>query len=59
MQDNLDFLDVITVLSFVLQLNNRNVQADIDRAVDDIHQHLKEQDEKLNILLERQAHDEL
>ena len=59
MQNDLDFLDIITVLSFVLQLNNRNVQADIDRAVDDIHQHLKEQDEKLNILLERQAHNEL
>lgn len=59
MQDNLDFLDVITVLSFILQLNNRNVQADIDRAVDDIHKHLQTQDEKLDILLERQAHDEL
>lgn len=59
MQDNLDFLDVITVLSFILQLNNRNVQADIDRAVDDIHKHLQTQDDKLDMLLERQVHNEL
>lgn len=55
MRDNFEFLDVITVLSFILQLNNNGMQNEIDKAVDDIHRHLKEQDDKINQILERQV----
>lgn len=55
MRDNFEFLDVITVLSFILQLNNNGMQSEIDKAVDDIHRHLKEQDDKVNQILERQV----
>jgi hypothetical protein len=55
MRDNFEFLDVITVLSFILQLNNNGMQSEIDKAVDDIHRHLKEQDDKINQILERQV----
>lgn len=55
MRDNFEFLDVITVLSFILQLNNNGMQSEIDKAVDDIHRHLKEQDDKIDQILERQV----
>lgn len=55
MRDNFEFLDVITVLSFILQLNNNGMQSEIDKAVDDIHRHLKEQDDKINQILEKQV----
>lgn len=59
MRDNLEFLDIITILSFALQLNNRDMQGEIDKAVDDIHEHLKEQDKKLDMLLEGRCKDDL
>ena len=59
MNDNLEALDLLTVLSFVLQLQNqgriidiRDIQRDNDRAVKEIHTHLEEQDKKINRILE-------
>ncbi len=56
--ENLDFLDIITILSFALQIQNNNeaigisdVQKEIEKAVEDIHKHLMEQDAKIDLLL--------
>lgn len=40
---------------FLPQLNNNGMQSEIDKAVDDIHRHLKEQDDKINQILEKQV----
>ena len=54
-QQNLDFLDLLTVLSFWLQLQNqskifgiKDVQDDNNRIIEE----LKKQDEKINRILE-------
>ena len=59
MNENLEALDLLTVLSFVLQLQNqgriidiRDIQRDNDRAVKEIHAHLESQDEKIGRILE-------
>ena len=59
MNEQLDFLDILTLLSFVLQLQNQNniigirdVQKEVDRAIGEIHAHLEMQDEKLNAIIE-------
>ena len=58
MNDNLDFLDVLTLLSFYLQvLNQQNiismgdVQDEVNRAITEIHKHLEEQDKKIDTIL--------
>lgn len=50
----LELLDVLTIISFCIQMQNQNkifsihdIQSDNDRVLDEIHQHLKIQDEKL------------
>lgn len=57
--DNLDFLDVLTLLSFVLQVQNqsniigiRDVQKEVDRAIGEIHAHLEAQDAKIDQIIE-------
>ena len=57
--NNLEFLDIITIVSFVLQLENQNriidikdVQNEVNRAITEIHAHLEEQDDKINRILE-------
>lgn len=54
----LDFLDALTIISFVLQLQNQNniinirdVQTEVDRAINEIHAHLEQQDEKIDKIL--------
>ena len=54
----LELLDVLTIISFCIQMQNQNkifsihdVQSDNDRVLDDIHQHLKIQDEKIDQIL--------
>lgn len=56
---NLDWLDVIAVVSFVIGLANYEENVDqstmndaIKQAVKDIHNHLEEQDNKINEILE-------
>ena len=55
----LELLDILTILSFVLQLQNQNniigmrdVQREVDRAIGEIHAHLEEQDRKIDFLIE-------
>jgi len=56
----LSFLDLLSIMSFVIGLKNldENIsQSDLDDRthllLDEIHSHLKEQDAKLDLLLER------
>ena len=58
------FLDILTVLSFVLQLQNQSkifglqeVQNDNNRVAQEIHKHLESQDEKISRILEVLAHE--
>lgn len=55
-----ELLDILTVLSFALQLENQgkiiritDIQNEVNRAVSEIHGHLEEQDRILKLLLER------
>ena len=55
----LELLDVLTIISFVLQLKNQgniiniqDIQEDNERAVSILQEHLKKQDEKIDRILE-------
>lgn len=57
---NFELLDVLTIISFVMQLQNHSklfslhdVKIDNERVAEDIHRHLKTQDEKINKILDR------
>ena len=59
-QQNFDFLDVITILSFALQLQNREsheiekLKNDLDRTMDgEIKARLDEIDNKLDLILQK------
>ena len=65
MNQQLEFLDILTILSFVLQIQNQSsivgindVQDEVNRAITEIHAHLEEQDRKLEKLLERMGENE-
>ncbi len=54
----LELLDVLTIISFCIQMQNQNkifsihdIQSDNDRVLDNIHQHLKIQDDKIDQIL--------
>ena len=56
----LEVLDILTIVSFVLQVQNQgriidlaDVQDEVNRAVEEIHAHLEAQDAKLNEIMER------
>lgn len=56
--NNIELLDIITILSFVLQLQNKvniislgDVQDEVNRAVTEIHRHLEAQDGKIDHIL--------
>ncbi|MBQ6413011.1 MAG: hypothetical protein IJI19_06000 [Ruminococcus sp.] len=60
--NGIDFLDLITLLSFALQIENQknivgiaDVQEEVNRAVAEIHGHLEEQDRKIDVLLGRKT----
>ena len=60
MNDQIGLLDILTILSFALQIQNQtnivgisDVQGEVNRAVGEIHAHLEEQDRKLAYLMER------
>ena len=49
--NNLDFLDMLAIISFCIQMDNQkniirmnDVQDEVNKAVEDIHKHLKKQD---------------
>ena len=57
-QQQLDFIDILTLISFALQMQNQtkligiqDVQKEVDRAIDKINQHLEDQDRMLKELL--------
>ena len=59
-----ELLDLLTVLSFVLQVENQgniiglgDVQNEVNRAINEIHAHLEEQDRKLELLLRKEGID--
>lgn len=63
-EQGLEFLDILTVLSFVLQLQNQSkifglqeVQNDNNRVAQELHKHLESQDEKIDRILEVLAHE--
>lgn len=63
-EQGLEFLDILTILSFVLQLQNQSkifglqeVQNDNNRVAQEIHKHLESQDEKIGRILEVLAHE--
>lgn len=63
-EQGLEFLDILTVLSFVLQLQNQSkifglqeVQNDNNRVAQEIHKHLESQDEKIDRILEVLAYE--
>ena len=59
MNGQLEVLDILTIVSFILQVQNQgriidlaDVQDEINRAVEDIHRHLQEQDYKIDHIIE-------
>lgn len=59
MDEQLDFLDILSIISFAITIQNQNkligiqdVQKEVDRALDELHQHLQIQDEKIDKILE-------
>lgn len=57
--EEFELLDILTVLSFIMQVQNQNkllgisdIQEDNNRVAEEIHQHLRQQDEKINEILE-------
>lgn len=58
-QESFEFLDLITVLSFIMQIQNQSkifdlhdVQEDNAKVAQEIHAHLEQQDKKINKILE-------
>ena len=61
MNDNKQFgiLDLLTLISFAIQVENQkniigiqDIQGEVDRAIDLLNEHLQEQDEKINKIME-------
>ena len=59
MNEEFELLDLLTVLSFIMQVRNQSklfgisdIQEDNNRVAEEIHQHLQQQDEKINKILE-------
>ena len=58
-QQQLDFLDVLSIISFAITIENQNkligiqdVQKEVDRALEELHKHLEMQDQKIDKILE-------
>lgn len=59
MNEEFELLDLLTVLSFIMQVQNQSklfgisdIQEDNNRVAEEIHQHLRQQDKKINKILE-------
>lgn len=57
--NGLEFLDILTIVSFALQMQNQSkifgisdVQNELQKVVQEIHAHLENQDEKIDKILE-------
>lgn len=60
----LDVLDILNVLSFYIGVKNLDENLSqttagnlLDKAVEDIHKHLEEQDTKIDMILKELSHD--
>lgn len=60
----LDVLDILNVLSFYIGVKNLDENLSqttagnlLDKAVEDIHKHLEEQDNKIDMILKELSHD--
>lgn len=58
-QKQLDFLDVLSLISFALQIETlgntftiEDIQRDNDRIMQELHGHMEEQDRKIDMILE-------
>lgn len=58
--DNMELLDLLTIMSFILQVQNQSsivgigdLQEEASRIINDIHAHLTAQDKKINDILAR------
>ena len=59
MNDQLEFLDLLSIISFVITIQNQtkligiqDVQKEVDRAIEEIHAHLEKQDGKLDTIIQ-------
>lgn len=59
LNNNLEFLDILTLISFYMQVANYNenisqtdMQESVKSAVNEIHNHLKSQDNKIDKIIE-------
>ena len=59
MEEQLDFLDILSIISFAITIQNQNkligiqdVQKEVDRALEELHGHLEMQDGKIDKILE-------
>lgn len=59
LNNELGALDILTLISFALQLQNQqniigiaDVQKEVDRAIDKINEHLQIQDDKIDKIME-------
>lgn len=57
-ENNFDFLDLLNIISIVIQIQNQkdiakasDIQSEIDKAVDLINEHLQTQDKKIDEIL--------
>ena len=55
----LDFLDILSIMSFAIQIENQgniiriqDIQSEVDRAIDLLNSHLEKQDRKINKIME-------
>lgn len=55
----LDFLDILGIMSFAIQIENQgniiriqDIQGEVDRAIDLLNSHLERQDQKINKIME-------
>ena len=58
-QNSLEFLDILSIISFAITIQNQSklvgiqdVQKEVDRALEELHQHLQKQDKKIDRILE-------
>lgn len=57
--ENIELLDILTIISFALQVKNQSkifgindVQKELHNIVTEIHQHLEKQDDKIDRIME-------
>ena len=65
-QDNsFEFLDILAILSFAIQMQNQSkifgisdVQEELQKVVQEVHAHLEQQDNKIDLILKELSNNE-